>query len=171
MQWFISNRISIFWRIILSFHVNFSLVHLVGNRIWLIAIVFNFFLSLTLCMHLLALLEFYIMQFFTNQRKIIILRRLMKDVLPSTSCASSTYYILCCFLSCRILISTPLLVWRKSYMSIGWMSRRHLEARILIHLNSRCFSPFVSWFEIIMYKELIYWNMISIVLFIVTSRS
>ena len=149
MQWFVLNGISIFWLILLSFNVNFSLVHLVGKKIWLPVIVFNFSPGINI-MHVLSLVNFYIMQFFTHQRKMIILRRLIKDVLLSTSCASTQVHItFFAVFSCRILISTPVLVWRKSYMSIGWMSPRHLEARILIHQNRRCFSPFVSWFEII----------------------
>jgi hypothetical protein len=105
----------------------------------------------------------------THQRKIIILHWHIKYVLPSIL-VPQVHITFSATFSCRILTSTPILVWRKSYMSIGWMSPKHLEARILIHQNSRCFSPFVSWFEIIMYKSWTCWNVIRILLFIVIAR-
>lgn len=49
----------------------------------------------------------------------------------------------------RIWISILVMVSNQSCPSIGWMfTTGHLEAKILVHLNRRYFSPFVSWFQI-----------------------
>lgn len=44
----------------------------------------------------------------------------------------------------RIWISILVMVSRQRCLNIGWMSTRHQGAKISVHLNRGCFSPFVS---------------------------